>query len=131
MASFKRGKITEYRGIRYRSKWEVYVAKLLLYSDTRFKYEPKRFFLSPKLSYLPDFYLPERGVFLEVKGVLTKKDKILLELFSRQHKIKYIGKRELEYIYGDNPSRISRIEDIADYKPNSSELYRFRRFLER
>jgi len=131
MASFKRGKPTEYRGIRYRSRWEVYVAKLLLYSDIRFKYEPKRFFFSSKFSYLPDFFLPERGLFLEVKGVLTQKDRLLLELFSRQHRIKYVGKKELQYITGESPNRISKMESIAEYKPNSSELYRFRRFLER
>jgi len=129
MASFKRGLPTIYRRIRYRSKWEVYVAKLLFYNDICFQYEPKRFFFNASLSYLPDFYLPRFKSFLEVKGILTQKDKLQIRLLRRQHRVIYIGKEELKHITDESLARISRM-NVVEYKPNNAELYRFRRFLE-
>jgi len=124
----KQGKQTEYRGIKYRSKWEVYVAKLLLYSDIRQVYEPKRFFLTKTLSYLPDFYLPDYDVYLEVKGVLNNKDRILLEKFSEAEKIVYFGKKQLSWVYGKPASQISKL-DISKYNPSKKEVMRFKELL--
>ncbi len=126
--SFKQGTATIYRGIKYRSKWEVYVAKLLLYSEIRSLYEPRRFFLTATLSYLPDFYLPERQVYLEVKGVLSYKDTLLLKIFSENEKIIYLGKKQLGYIHGKSASALSKL-DIVKYIPTKSEVHRFKELL--
>lgn len=128
--SFKQGTATVYRGVKYRSKWEVYVAKLLLYSDIRSLYEPRRFFLTASLSYLPDFYLPEQQVYLEVKGVLSYKDKLLLDIFSENEKVIYLGKTQLGHVHGKPASALSRL-DIAKYVPNKSEVRRFKELLQR
>ena len=124
----KQGTETEYRGVKYRSKWEVYVAKLLLYSDLRSKYEPKRFFLTRFLSYLPDFYLPDFNTYLEVKGVLNDKDRKILEAFSKQEKIVYFGKKQLAYVYGKPASYLSKI-DIVNHIPTKKEVNRFKELL--
>jgi len=124
----KNGLETIYRGVKYRSKWEVYIAKLLLYSDIRFLYEPKRFFLTKTLSYLPDFYLPDYNVYLEVKGVLNQKDRILLEKFSEFEKIVYFGKKQLSFIYGKQANEISKL-NISKYTPSKKEVIRFKELL--
>ena len=126
---YKKGAETVYRGIRYRSRWEVYVAKLLLYSDIHFLYEHKRFFLTRFLSYLPDFYLPSMGLYLEVKGSLSKKDKTILSIFSKFHRIKYLGKKELCKISGRSASFLSS-PDMKEYVPSKEEVRRFKRFIE-
>lgn len=125
----KRGTVTKYRGIKYRSKWEVYIAKLLLYSDIAFLYEPQRFQLAPSLSYLPDFYIPSKGFFMEVKGVLNNKDKILLKLFSRQYRVIYLGRNQLDYLHNEGANNLSRI-DIVNYVPTDGEVQRFKEFLD-
>lgn len=126
---YKRGIETVYRGTKYRSRWEVYVAKLLLYSDTPFVYEPQRFFLSSKLSYLPDFYLPSKGVYLEVKGTLSYKDKIVLSAFSKMHRLRYVGKDQIEEFYGDKVSKLFS-QDVVRYTPTNAEVRRFIKFLD-
>lgn len=124
----KQGTVTEYRGIKYRSKWEVYFAKLLLYSDIRNIYEPKRFFLTKTLSYLPDFYLPDYNVYVEVKGVLSQKDRIILESFSEVENVIYFGKKQLSYIYEKPASKLSKL-DIIRYNPSKREVARFKELL--
>jgi hypothetical protein len=127
---YKKGIKSVYRGVTYRSRWEVYVSKLLLYSDIQFKYEPQRFFLTQTISYLPDFYIPTLGIYLEVKGSLSKKDRIIISLFSRTHKLIYLGKEELEYISGRKSSFLSSPE-ILLYSPTTEEVTRFRRVIEK
>jgi len=124
----KKGTLTEYRGIKYRSKWEVYIAKLFLYSDIRTIYEPKRFFLTKTLSYLPDFYLPDYNFYVEVKGLLSKKDSVLLSIFSGFEKIIYLGKNEITLIHGKSASELSRI-DIVKYIPTKLEIFRFKELI--
>lgn len=126
---YKQGIETVYRGTKYRSRWEVYIAKLLLYSDTPFLYEPQRFFISPKLSYLPDFYLPSKGAYLEVKGALSYKDRILLSAFSRTNKLRYVGKAQIEEFHGDKVGKLFS-KDIVQYTPTKTEISRFMKFLD-
>lgn len=126
---YKRGIETVYRGTKYRSRWEVYVAKLLLYSDITFQYEPQRFFLTNRLSYLPDFYIPSLGIYIEVKGSLSRKDMWLLGLFSQSYKLLYLGKEELKKIHGGPLTALSS-KDIINYVPTKEELYRFRNAIE-
>lgn len=59
---------TSYRGIKYRSRtearWAVFMDELRI----PYAYEPEGFDLGGEF-YLPDFWLPQPGVWLEVKGV--------------------------------------------------------------
>lgn len=54
-------------GAMFRSRYEVVVAKFLSKNDIEYEYE-RYWFPLIKTVYIPDFYLPEYGVFLEVKG---------------------------------------------------------------
>lgn len=64
----------------FRSRWEANFARILNFLEIKWEYEQKRFYLSG-LSYLPDFYLPDLNLFVEVKGSrFAKQDKRLLAL---------------------------------------------------
>lgn len=51
-----------------RSSWEKKLALWLIENEIRFFYEPKRFSVDSSKSYLPDFYLPDFKLWVEVKG---------------------------------------------------------------
>ena len=63
---------TVFRGVKYagvwlRSSWEYAFARWLRRNGIRYRYEFVRFVLSFG-SYRPDFYLPDFGLFVEIKG---------------------------------------------------------------
>ena len=125
---FKKGVSCTYRGIKFRSRWELYTSKLLLYSDTPFKYEPQRFFLTNTISVLPDFYIPHLDLWIEVKGSYSKKDMIIKSLFSKTHRIIYLGKKELEFISGKKSSFLSS-PNMLTYSPSADEIKRFKKMV--
>jgi len=53
----------------FRSIYEVVVAEWLWKNHIIFRYECIRFTLQDLKEYTPDFYLPDHGIFLEVKGL--------------------------------------------------------------
>ena len=59
---------TYYGGMRFRSRLEARWAIFFDRMDIPFKYEPQGFVLPDGTPYLPDFYLPECGTWIEVKG---------------------------------------------------------------
>ncbi len=65
---------TRYKGYRFRSRLE---ARWAVFFDTlgiKYQYEPEGFMLPDGTRYLPDFYLPESGTWVEVKGVMSEND---------------------------------------------------------
>lgn len=57
----------DYNGITYRSRLEARWAMFFDLTKTPFLYEPEGFSLN-RIRYLPDFYLPHLGYWVEVKG---------------------------------------------------------------
>ena len=57
----------KYKGINMRSGYEIGYAKYLDKNNTKWEYEPKTFDLG-YTTYTPDFYLPEKQVYVEIKG---------------------------------------------------------------
>lgn len=49
-----------------RSTWEVRIAQLLTVAKIEFQYEPRKID-----GYIPDFYLPEYDLWIEVKGFMN------------------------------------------------------------
>jgi hypothetical protein len=67
---------TEYAGCRFRSRLEARWAVFFDRLNIRWQYEPEGF-ETPDGRYLPDFYLPERERWIEIKGgSFTRRDKL-------------------------------------------------------
>lgn len=59
-----------FNGSYFRSSWEVKVAQWLTRQEIKYEYETKKciFELDDGSYYLADFYLPEKRIYIEVKG---------------------------------------------------------------
>ena len=86
---FKSGVRKELGPYELRSSWEANIVRYLQYMKIKFAYEPRRFYLTKKLSYLPDFQLlsdnPWNAKWLEVKGFWSKFDKRRLLTFVKKY----------------------------------------------
>lgn len=71
--------------VSMRSQWEVWYAEYLRENGITFQYEPQTFILSSGKAYTPDFYLPEKNEYVEVKGWLTVENRERLETFKREY----------------------------------------------
>lgn len=74
-----KGRVFLYKGIRFRSSWEMKYAQFLDKSDIKWSYEPK-FILQDGRCFSPDFLL-ECGMIIEIKGFWTEKAKEKWDLF--------------------------------------------------
>ena len=58
-----------YKGIKFRSSWEVKYVKYLDKNGIKWEYEPKVFKIENlNTHYTPDFYLPDLDKYVEIKG---------------------------------------------------------------
>lgn len=70
-----------------RSTWEANFARILNYCGISYEYELKRFDLG-YATYLPDFYLFEKDMYIEIKGYDTKEAKQKRIMTRKIHKVK-------------------------------------------
>ncbi len=54
--------------VKMRSQWEVKVADYLTHTGDKWLYEPHILDLGDGVLYIPDFYLPDKDEYIEVKG---------------------------------------------------------------
>lgn len=69
-----------YNGKYFRSNWEIAFVKFCEKNNLRYYYEPKKFVFDT-ISYIPDFYLPDWNMWVEVKGYWDKKSLLKCSLF--------------------------------------------------
>lgn len=69
---------------KMRSSWELEVADWLDKLDLDWQYEPKTFATS-KGKYTPDFYLPQSGCYVEVKGAIWPGWKVRVGAFKQEY----------------------------------------------
>lgn len=67
-------KETLYNGYRFRSRLEARWAVFFDALGIRYEYEPEGYNLPNGIGYLPDFYLPDLKIWIEVKGIHNKID---------------------------------------------------------
>ena len=73
--------------MKYRSRFELHLAKGLAQNKIKFEYESKKFLYIPKpRTYTPDFYIVESGIYVEAKGHFDKADRVKMALVKQQHK---------------------------------------------
>ena len=58
---------THYNGFKFRSRLEARWAVFFDAAGIRYEYEPEGFKMNNGLCYLPDFYLPDENMYVEVK----------------------------------------------------------------
>jgi hypothetical protein len=64
------GKITKLGDRYYRSRTEATWASVFNAFGAAFEYEPKTFSLTNSISYVPDFYLPNLRIWIEIKATI-------------------------------------------------------------
>ena len=92
------GKWGVYKGIWMRSSYEIKFTQFLDLSGIKWLYEPKTFNLG-KMTYTPDFYIPEWKCYIEIKGWWRDDAKEKFKLFKKLYpkvNIKVLYKKELE-----------------------------------
>ena len=91
------------RGTKYRSQFEIGLARSLANKKVAFEYEKKKLTYIPKpRTYVPDFYLPEQDIYIEAKGHLDKGDRVKMQLIKEQYPdldIRFVFVRAQNKIY--------------------------------
>lgn len=92
-----RGGYREDIGTYVRSSWEANFARVLNHLGIRWEYEPQTFTVvldNQECTYTPDFYLPDSGRWVEVKGRwVSPVSKRKFEVFADCHQIKLVRQR--------------------------------------
>jgi hypothetical protein len=72
-----------------RSSWEADFARILKLHNLEYEYEPETFELKRDngkiLNYTPDFYVPSKNTFYEIKGWMHELDAEKIDLFKKQY----------------------------------------------
>ncbi len=76
---------TYYDGKAFRSPWEALLAQEFDLRQIRWEYESTRVDIGPTETYLPDFYLPDHGVYWEVKGYFGPKSQRTIAMFRQAY----------------------------------------------
>lgn len=72
-------------GVNMRSTWEVKFAEHLDSQGVSWSYEPTFFKVLDGKRYAPDFYVPERGVYYEIKGWMDSRSSEKIQAFRDEH----------------------------------------------
>jgi len=70
--------------IYFYSRWEANIARLFNYLGIKWVYQPKIFDLGSQ-NYTPDFYLPEKNIYIEIKNFLWTYSKIRDKKFRKMY----------------------------------------------
>lgn len=96
-------------GARFRSGWEANIARWMTYHEIVWEYEPVRFVFTGiqrgTRGYTPDFYLPERDLYVEVKGNLPTTDKTRMRRFKKYWPEEWV---KLQVIPGSDKTEAAR-----------------------
>ena len=78
-------KASSARKAGFRSNIELAIARALNSHGVTYEYETKKLTYVPKpRTYTPDFYLPDQGIYVEVKGYFDKGDRVKMQLIKEQ-----------------------------------------------
>lgn len=74
-------------GMSFRSSWDANLARMLNFEKVKWIYEPQAFHFtqikSGVTSYLPDFYVADWDIYIEVKGQLIQRAKTAIRRFRK------------------------------------------------
>lgn len=79
---------TKYNGYRFRSRLEAKWAVFFDAAGIKYEYEPEGYDLGEAGWYLPDFWLPELKIFVEIKGKsLSRSEELKIEELSKYNPV--------------------------------------------
>jgi hypothetical protein len=84
---------TEYAGHRFRSRLEARWAVFFDSLGARWTYEPQGYEVADGVRYLPDFWLPDSGIWVEVKGTLDDSDAVQLIAAADRDGLPYVHEK--------------------------------------
>lgn len=103
--------------VPFRSNWEIELAEMMEDLEIKWEYEPERFYFRGEgESYLPDFFLPEYNVWIEVKGYMDKRSLRRVKLFKKYHGARtgfFLFEKEERKICLEKPEMLKLFIDIA------------------
>jgi hypothetical protein len=91
------GKGDYYKGVWLDSSWEIKYASYLDENNIRWERVKERFpykFEDKGFNYIPDFFLPDKNLYVEIKGFVTDRDKAKWKYFP--HSLEVLKKDELK-----------------------------------
>lgn len=100
-------------GFSVRSGWEANYARWLNHMGYTYKFEPRMFPLSNGTYYLPDFYVNDLDLYIELKGWEMKKGIDKYNQFKKDYptiKIKFVGASEYRSLAKDFKKHIPNWE---------------------
>ena len=109
---------TEYKGYKFRSRLEARWAIFFDAMGVNWSYEPEGFRLDDGSLYLPDFYLPDLDICVEVKGIYTIRDQDRVYLFENGDKI--TGQI---IVVGDIPPEVDDVVEWAYDRYKKGEVF--------
>ena len=95
---------------RIRSRWEANFARILIYEQKEYKYEPTTFELSEEMTYTPDFWVEDEQCWYEIKGCWTEYSLKKFNKFKEEYpneNIKVCEKDMYLELYKEYKSKIS------------------------
>lgn len=78
---------THYNGYRFRSRLEARWAVFFDAAGIKYEYEPEGFELKSGKKYLPDFWLPDFKIYVEIKPLLGFDDSCRKDIYNEQDKL--------------------------------------------
>lgn len=111
----KGGKRPNLNGQYFRSIWEANYARYLNYMGIKWEYEPQTFFFTGvtrgTMSYLPDFYLTNEKIYVEVKGWMRPTDRTKLKRMAKYHP-------EIDIVLLDKPAYLKLERQVSHKVPD-------------
>ena len=108
---------TEYKDILFRSRLEARWAILFDALELEWVYEPDCFILSNNQKYTPDFYIPKKDLYIEVKPNLWWKN---IDYHSKRYEI---FEKDLLILSDDFPSfRVNKLYHTVDGEKFENEV---------
>ena len=117
--SFSKARTIEYKGYKFQGSWEVTFAKYLDNLNIKWERPNKKFdyiYNNDNHKYLPDFYLPDYNLYIEIKGYPTQRDFCKWEQFTDN----------LDIYFGDDLYNLGIIESYKDIYTNIDNKFRIK-----
>lgn len=120
--SFSKARTIEYKNEKFQGTWEVNFAKQLDFLNIKWIRPLEKFdyiFNNEIHKYIPDFYLPEYDLYIEIKGYPTEKDFIKWNNFPKD--------KQLDIYFGDELKQYNIVSEIKEsVYQNIPEIYRYK-----